>query len=132
MKKNVVIITIILVTILGVTFLISNSRYEKEELLNNFPIPKNATLLDTYESKYGKSKEINANLEWSRSSKKGIPFDYKITLMINGWKKVKEVEKEREEYWGGQYKKDDALVSIATTDPDILFIFTNKKSVESQ
>ncbi|MFJ7952862.1 hypothetical protein ACIQZG_15170 [Lysinibacillus sp. NPDC096418] len=53
--------------------------------------------------------------------------------MINGWKKVKEVEKEREEYWGSRYKKDDALVSISTSDPDILFIIsTNKESVESQ
>ncbi|MGN4124839.1 hypothetical protein ACMGD3_07460 [Lysinibacillus sphaericus] len=44
--------------------------------------------------------------------------------MINGWEKEKD-EKDIGR-WSGRYKKDDILVSIGTSEPDIFSIASRK------
>lgn len=61
-------------------FFITLSLYEPSEDLYNFPIPKNAVLVE--ENVKGKS------YDWSPTSEEnGIPFGYEIALKTNGWKK---------------------------------------------
>jgi hypothetical protein len=48
--------------------------------LYNFPIPKNAELVQ--ENSQGKS------YDWSPASEEsGIPFGYELAIKVNGWKK---------------------------------------------
>ena len=56
------------------------SLYEPSKELYNFPIPKNAELVQ--ESSRGKS------YDWSSASEEsGIPFGYEMAIKVNGWKK---------------------------------------------
>ncbi|WP_107949041.1 hypothetical protein [Lysinibacillus parviboronicapiens] len=121
MKKIVAIVAIVLVAIVGISYFIIDSRYEKEEILNEFLVPKDAII------KYEDEGEAfnNISYEWSKASNKGIPFDYKMILMINGWEKEKD-EKDIGR-WSGRFKKDDILVSIGTSEPDILAIASKKE-----
>ncbi|MGE7090309.1 hypothetical protein ACQKII_02375 [Lysinibacillus sp. NPDC048646] len=66
----------------------------------------------------------NISFEWSRASNKGIPFEYRLILMINGWEKEK--DEKNTGYWSGRYKKDDILVSIGTSEPDSFAIASRK------
>ncbi|WP_054768452.1 hypothetical protein [Lysinibacillus parviboronicapiens] len=121
MKKIVAIVAIVLVAIVGISYFIIDSRYEKEEILNEFMVPKDAII--KYEDE-GKAFS-NISYKWSKASNKGIPFDYKMILMINGWEKEKD-EKDIGR-WSGRFKKDDILVSIGTSEPDILAIASKKE-----
>ena len=120
MKKIVAIVAIVLLAIVGVSYFIFDSRYEKEEILNGFLVPKDAIIEYEDESEFSSI----TNYEWSKASNKGIPFDYKIILMINGWKK----EKKEQDIgrWSGQYKKDNITIIISTADRDILAIASRK------
>lgn len=70
----------ILVIILGIILISSNSNYEITENLYGFPIPITAELVQESE----RVKSYN----WSRASEEnGIPLDYEIVLKLNGWKK---------------------------------------------
>lgn len=122
MKKIVAIVAIVLVAIVGISYFIIDSRYEKEEILNGFLVPKDAIIEYEDESEYFS----NINYEWSKASIKGIPLDYKIILMLNGWKK----EKKEQDIggWSGQYKKDNITIIISTADRDILAIASRNDS----
>ncbi|MCY8939729.1 hypothetical protein [Peribacillus frigoritolerans] len=61
---------------------ISISLYTATEDLNEFPIPKNAKLVQL--------NEQGNRYEWSRASEEdGIPNGYAMALKANGWKKGK-------------------------------------------
>ncbi|TKI72474.1 hypothetical protein FC756_01455 [Lysinibacillus mangiferihumi] len=122
MKKIVAIVAIVLVAIVGLSYFIIDSRYEKEEILHDFLVPKDAVVEYEDESEYFS----NINYEWSKASIKGISLDYKIILMINGWKK----EKKEQDIgsWSGQYKKDNITIIISTADQDVLAIASRDDS----
>lgn len=61
-------------------YFVTLSLYEPSVDLYNFPIPKNAELVQ--ENVHGKS------YDWSPTSEEnGIPFGYELALKANGWKK---------------------------------------------
>ena len=61
-------------------YFITVSQYEPSKELYNFPIPKNAELVQ--ESSRGKS------YDWSPASEEnGIPFGYELAIKKNGWEK---------------------------------------------
>ncbi|MEK4011735.1 hypothetical protein [Peribacillus sp. FSL M8-0224] len=61
---------------------ISISLYTATEDLNEFPVPKNAELVQL--------NEQGNRYEWSRASEEDrIPFGYAMALKANGWKKGK-------------------------------------------
>jgi len=61
---------------------ISISLYTATEDLNEFPVPKNAELVQL--------NEQGNRYEWSRASEEdGIPYGYAMALKANGWKKGK-------------------------------------------
>lgn len=82
-KKKMVSWTIALATPLfgGVIYyFILQSLYLPSEDLFNFPVPRNAELIQENE------KEIS--YDWSAASEEnGIPFGYELVLKANGWKK---------------------------------------------
>ena len=75
--------TLALTTLLmggAIYYFITVSLYEPSEDLFDFPVPKNAELVQ--ENIYGKS------YDWSPTSEEnGIPFGYELAIKANGWKK---------------------------------------------
>jgi hypothetical protein len=64
----------------AIYYFIRVSQYEPSKELYNFPIPKNAELVQ--ENSRGKS------YDWSPASEEsGIPFGYELAIKVNGWKK---------------------------------------------
>lgn len=73
------VLTVLLVGGLIYNFL-TVSQYEPSQELYEFPIPKNAELIQ--KSSYGIS------YDWSLASEEnGIPFGYKWAIKANGWEK---------------------------------------------
>ncbi|MET3322652.1 UNVERIFIED_ORG: hypothetical protein ABIC97_005800 [Peribacillus simplex] len=81
--KKMVGWTLTLATLLigGVIYyFITLSLYEPSRDSFDFPVPKNAELVQ--ENEQGKS------YDWSKASEEnGIPFGYELVLKANGWKK---------------------------------------------
>ncbi|MGN4124840.1 hypothetical protein ACMGD3_07465 [Lysinibacillus sphaericus] len=64
MKKIVAIVATVLVAIVGISYFIIDSRYEKEEILNEFIVPKDSII------KYQDESEAfnTISYEWSKAS----------------------------------------------------------------
>ncbi|MCM3440210.1 hypothetical protein ACUIJN_23340 [Metabacillus halosaccharovorans] len=82
-RKKMVVWTIALATPLfgGVIYyFILQSLYLPSEDLFNFPVPRNAEVIQ--------ENEIGKSYDWSPASEEnGIPFGYELVLKFNGWKK---------------------------------------------
>lgn len=64
----------------AIYYSITVSLYEPSKELYNFPIPKNAELVQ------GNSRE--KSYDWSPASEEnGIPLGYELAIKVNGWKK---------------------------------------------
>lgn len=121
MKKIAIVVALALVVAVGTFYIYTNiidSRYEKEEFLYGFPVPKDIEI---------KSKDKIGSLSsylitWDRVSGKKIPIDYKLIIMKNGWKIEKEGDGELDgiAYHAVKYKKDDVFIAMYIRDPDSL------------
>ena len=121
MKKIAIFVALALVVAVGTFYIYTNiidSRYEKEEFLYGFPVPKVVEIKS--KSKIGSVSSYI--ITWDRVSGKRIPIDYKLIIMKNGWKIEKEGDGELDgiAYHAVKYKKDDVVVSMFIRDPDSL------------
>ncbi|WP_324728228.1 hypothetical protein VO178_15465 [Lysinibacillus fusiformis] len=121
MKKIAIVVALALVVAVGTFYIYTNiidSRYEKEEFLYGFPIPKDVEIKS--KSKIGSVSSYI--ITWDRVSGKRIPIDYKLIIMKNGWKIKKEGDSELDgiAYHAVKYKKEDVFVSMVIRDPDSL------------
>ncbi len=121
MKKIAIVVALALVVAVGTFYIYTNiidSRYEKEEFLYGFPVPKDVEI----KSK-GKIGSVSSYIiTWDRVSGKRIPIDYKLIIMKNGWEIKKEGDSELDgiAYHAVKYKKGDVFVSMVIRDPDSL------------
>ncbi len=121
MKKIAIVVALALVVAVGTFYIYTNiidSRYEKEEFLYGFPVPKDVEIKS--KSKIGSVSSYI--ITWDRVSGKRIPIDYKLIIMKNGWKIKKEGDSELDgiAYHAVKYKKEDVFVSMVIRDPDSL------------
>ncbi|AJK87603.1 MULTISPECIES: hypothetical protein [Lysinibacillus] len=121
MKKIAIVVALALVVAVGTFYIYTNiidSRYEKEEFLYGFPVPKDVEIKS--KSKIGSVSSYI--ITWDRVSGKRIPIDYKLIIMKNGWKIKKEGDFELDgiAYHAVKYKKEDVFVSMVIRDPDSL------------
>ncbi|WP_336636720.1 hypothetical protein [Lysinibacillus fusiformis] len=121
MKKIAIVVALALVVAVGIFYIYTNiidSRYEKEEFLYGFPVPKDVEIKS--KSKIGSVSSYI--ITWDRVSGKRIPIDYKLIIMKNGWKIKKEGDAELDgiAYHAVKYKKGDVFVSMVIRDPDSL------------
>ncbi|WP_210467930.1 hypothetical protein [Sporosarcina sp. 6E9] len=81
MNKKVFLPLVLIVLLIGglIYYFLAVSQYEPSQELYEFPIPKNAELIQ--KSSYGIS------YDWSLASEEhGIPYGYKWAIKANGWK----------------------------------------------
>ncbi|MGE7693141.1 hypothetical protein ACQKNC_03350 [Lysinibacillus sp. NPDC094177] len=122
MKKFLAIIVTALVAILGISFLLLNLRYEKEEILHDFPVPRGAIITEKREDKFDNS----VSAEWTKASSKGLPLDYELFLKINGWEKsIEDAFNEDSKAWYCSYKKDNELVGVYLSESSSSLIITS-------
>ncbi|WP_107949984.1 hypothetical protein [Lysinibacillus parviboronicapiens] len=112
MKKIVAIVAIVLVAIVGISYFIIDSRYEKEEILNEFLVPKDAEIVLKDEEVLSESNTVSNTLflEWSKANK-GLPFDYRLFIKLKGWKE-EDSEKYKDGGTSGYYTKNDVEISL--------------------
>lgn len=127
-KKIVAVIAIVLVALIGVSYFVLDSKYEEGAIVNGFPVPKNAEVIGEDELIDIESNISNSlYLDWPKVTN-GIPFDYKLLIMLKGWKEV-----DSEKFEDGDtlrvYTKDDAEIKLTTTESSIgiLLSMPNKK-----
>ncbi|SPU38245.1 Uncharacterised protein [Lysinibacillus capsici] len=105
-----------------------DSKYEEGVIVNGFPVPKNAEVIGEDELIDIESNISNSlYLDWPKVTN-GIPFDYKLLIMLKGWKEV-----DSETFEDGDtlrvYTKDDAEIKLTTMESSIgiLLSMPNKK-----
>ncbi|MCM3745385.1 hypothetical protein M3193_14760 [Sporosarcina luteola] len=81
MKNKISIVVISTIVIGGILFFATYLAYEENNKFFNFPIPKNAELLN--------DKDDVAVYNWSKASEEdGIPLMYEIIIKSKGWSKA--------------------------------------------
>jgi len=120
-KKIAIVIALALVVAVGTFYIYTNiidSRYEKEEFLYGFPVPKDVEIIS--KSKVGTLSSYI--ITWDSVSGRKIPIDYKLIIRKNGWKIEKEGDGEIDgiAYHAVKYKKDGVFIAMYIRDPDSL------------
>ena len=115
MKKIVAIVAIVLVAIVGISYFVLVSQYEKEKVLYDFLVPKGAEMQYQEENHSDDITFNHMGFEWSKATDySSFPLGYKIALLLNGWKETS--TQNLDEISVFYFTKDNAEITISISD----------------